>query len=114
MPLSPGMYAAYKQGAQTFQSFGVWVVGTATISGTGDPEQIATVTMAQGVLPRLGVRPYLGRWFSNEDDTQGTQETVILSHGYWQRKFGGDGQIIGRTLLVDFTPRQVIGVMPKS
>src|SRR5262249_47789519 len=42
----------------------------------------------------------------------GTPQTVILSYGYWQRKFGGDPTAIGRTLLVDFIPRQVIGVMP--
>lgn len=114
MHLSPGMYASYKAGAQTFQEFGVWTAGAATVTGIGDPEQIATVTITQGVLPALGVRPYQGHWFSNEDDTQGTQETVILSHGYWQRKFGGDRQVLSRTVLIDFMPRQVIGVMPQN
>ncbi|HZO85928.1 MAG TPA: ABC transporter permease, partial [Verrucomicrobiae bacterium] len=70
--------------------------------------------VTEGVFPTLGVRPHLGRWFSKEDDNQGTQETVMLSYGYWQRKFGGDRGVLGRTILVDFIPRQVIGVMPKS
>jgi predicted permease len=114
MPLSPGMYGAYKKTGQTFEEFGVWTSGAATVTGTSEPEQVATVTMTQGVLPALGVRPYLGRWFSQENDTQGTQETVILSYGYWQRRFGGDMQVLGRMVLIDFVPRQVIGVMPRS
>jgi predicted permease len=114
MPLSLAMYAAYEKSAQTFREFGVWTAGASTVTGIGDPEQIATVTMTQGVLAALGVRPYLGRWFSNIDGVPGAQETAILSYGYWQRKFGGDGHIIGRLVLIDFVPHQVIGVMPRT
>src|SRR5262249_4042366 len=66
------------------------------------------------VLAALGVPAYIGRWFSNEDDSPGTPETVILDYGYWQRKFGGDPRVLGRTILIDFIPRQVIGVMPRD
>src|SRR5437867_3802343 len=88
--LSPGMYAACKESARAFESFGVWTPGTATVTGLGDPEQLVTVTATQGVLPALGVQAYIGRWFSSQDDSPGTPEAVILSYGYWQRKFGGD------------------------
>ncbi|MBZ5600798.1 MAG: ABC transporter permease [Acidobacteriia bacterium] len=114
MPLSLGMYHAYENGAQSFQDFGVWTAGAATITGAGDPEQIATVTMTNGVLPALGVRPYLGRWFSREDNAERAQETAILSYGYWQRRFGGDAHVVGRVVLIDFVPHQVIGVMPRT
>ncbi len=114
MPLSLSMYAAYEDSAQTFQEFGVWTPGAATITGIGDPEQIATVTMTDGVLAALAVRPYLGRWFSKEDGAQGAPETVILSYGYWQRRFGGDQRVLGRMVLIDFVPYQVAGVMPQS
>ncbi len=112
--LSPGMYAACKTTARAFENFGVWTSGTATATGLGDPEQLAIVTVTQGVLPALGVPAYIGRWFSSEDDSPGTPETVILSYGYWQRKFGGDQEVLGRTLLIDFIPREVIGVMPRG
>jgi len=79
------------------------------MTGMGDPEQLVTVTATQGVLPALGVAAYIGRWFSNEDDTPGSPETVILSYGYWQRKFGGDRDVLGRTIAINFVPRQVIG-----
>ena len=112
--LSPGMYAACKEGAKVFESFGVWTPGTATVTGLGDPEQLVTVTATQGVLPVLGVPAYIGRWFSNEDDTPGAPQTVILSYAYWQRKFGGNREVLGRTIVIDFIPRQVIGVMPPN
>ncbi len=112
--LSPAMYLACRQYARAFENFGVWTTGAATVTGQGDPEQLVAVTVTQGVLPALAIQPHMGVWFSNQDDSPGTLETVILSYGYWQRKFGGDPQAIGRTLVVDFIPRQVIGVMPRA
>ncbi len=112
--LSPSMYAAVKESARVFENFGVWSPGAATVTGSGDPEQLVAVTTTQGVLPTLGVPAYIGRWFSKEDDAPGSPETVILSYGYWQRKFGGDREVLGRSLVIDFVPHQVIGVMPKS
>ena len=112
--LSPGMHAAARERSLAFGRFGVWTSGAATITGAGDPEQVVSVTVTEGVLPALAVPPLLGRWFSVEEDSQGTPETALLSYGYWQRKFGGDPRILGRTVVVDFVPRQVIGVMPQG
>src|SRR5215813_8237838 len=114
MGLAPGMYAGLKERSNTFQEFGVWSSGAVTVTGISDPEQIKTVRMTQGVLPVLGVQPFLGRRFSIEDDTPGTPETVILSHSYWMRRFGGDERVVGRTVIIDFVSRQVIGVMPRT
>jgi len=112
--LSVAMYAACKEGGRVFESFGVWNPGGATVTGKGEPEQLATITMTQGVLPTLGVPAHIGRWFSKEDDTPGSPDTVILSYGYWQRKFGGDRDALGRTVVIDSVPHRVIGVMPQS
>lgn len=111
-PLSLSMYADYKENAKSFEEFGVWTPSAATITGFGDPEEIPTVSMTHGVLRALQVRPYLGRWFSSADEVQGAQKTVILSYKYWQQKFGGDARVLGRLVLIDFVPHQVIGVMP--
>ncbi len=94
--LSPGMYAACKENAKAFESFGVWTSGAATVTGMGDPEQLVIATATQGVLPTLGVPAYIGRWFSSEDDTPGSPQTVILSYAYWQREFGGHREVLGR------------------
>ncbi|HEV8412765.1 MAG TPA: ABC transporter permease [Bryobacteraceae bacterium] len=112
--LSSEMFATYLDHNQTFLEFGAWSNGAASITGMGDPEQVRTLAVTQGVLPALGVQAALGRWFSQDDDTPGTPETVVLTYGYWQRRFGGDKAAIGRAITVDLRPREVIGVMPKS
>ena len=113
-PLSLDMYALYNDHAQSFADFGVWVAGAAAVTGAGDPEQVATVTMTHGVLRALGVPPYLGRWFSSADEIQGAQKTAILSYKYWQRRFAADGRVLDQLVLIDFVPYQVIGVMPRN
>ncbi|MBI1354183.1 MAG: FtsX-like permease family protein [Acidobacteria bacterium] len=114
MGFGPGLYAVWRESSEAFEEFGVWGQGAATLTGAGDPDQVHTVTVTQGVLPALGVQPLLGRWFSAEDDTPGTPQTVILSHAYWLRRFGGDGGVLGRQVMIDSVSRQVIGVMPRS
>jgi predicted permease len=112
--LSPGMYAACRDDCRAVEHFGVWTSGAATVTGAGEAEQVATVTVTQGVLPAFGVPASLGRWFSLEDDSPGGARTAILSHAYWQRRFGGDREILGRTVVIDFVPHQIVGVMPRD
>jgi putative ABC transport system permease protein len=108
------MYLAYREHNQTFQEFGVWHSEAANVTGLGDPEEVRTLVVTHGTLPAVGVVPALGRWFSSTDDTAGTAETVILTHGYWQRRFGGDRAAVGRSITIDSKPREVIGVMPQG
>ncbi|MGC0772053.1 MAG: ABC transporter permease, partial [Candidatus Acidiferrum sp.] len=63
-------------------------------------------------LPLLGVSPVLGRLFTPQDDSPGSPDTVILSYGYWQKRFGGSNSILGQSLNVDGKPREIIGVLP--
>jgi predicted permease len=112
--LSSTMYLAYREHNQTFQEFGVWHTEAANVTGLGAPEEIRTLVVTYGTLPAVGVAPALGRWFSSSDDTAGAAETAILTHGYWQRRFGGDRAAVGRTITIDSRPREVIGVMPQG
>ena len=84
--------------------------GQATVTGSGIPST-NTLLVTGGILRALNVQPVLGRAFSRDDDQPGAAETAILSNGYWQRRFGGDPSVIGRTITVDGRPREVIGVM---
>jgi predicted permease len=113
-PLSPPMYTVYQKKNRTFEHFGVWRNGAANVTGIGDPEQVRSLTVTHGILPALAVQPFMGRWFSQADDTPGSAETVILTYGYWQRAFGADRSVVGRAITVDSRPRQIIGVMPES
>jgi predicted permease len=110
---SDAMWATYAENSQTFEDFGVWVPGgTATITGQGEPEEVRAFTASQGTLRALGTQPEVGRAFSTEDDTPRASDTVLLSHGYWQRKFGGERSVLDQVLTVNSRPHQIIGVMP--
>src|SRR5258707_6775772 len=112
--LSPSMYFTYAEQNRTFQALGVWVPDTANVTGLAEPEQVRAVDLDDGVLQALAVPPALGRWFSQADQIPRGPERVMLSYGYWQRRFGGDRTVIGRNVLVDSRPREVIGVMPQG
>lgn len=111
---SPSMYFTYRNENQTFEHFGVWTSAGANVTGLAEPELARALYVSYGVLNAVGVPPLLGRWFAQADDAPGAPETVMLTHGYWQRRFGGDRSLVGRTLAIDARPRTVIGVMPES
>jgi predicted permease len=109
---APAMYFTYREEGRAFQELGLWSSGSATVTGLSEPEQVRTVFVTYGTLQVLGVQPARGRWFSREDDSPGTPDTVMLMHGYWQRRFAGDASVIGRSVTIDGRPRTVVGVMP--
>jgi len=111
---SAGMYFTYRDENRTFQEIGLFSGGGASVTGLAEPEQVLVTLVTYGVLQALGVQPVLGRWFSQADDAPGSEETVILTYDYWQRRFGADRSIVGRTINVDSRPRQIIGVMPRG
>jgi predicted permease len=108
------MYFTYAEQNRTLQALGVWATGNANVTGLAEPEQIRTVSVSDGVFQALSVPPVLGRWFSQADQEPGGPATVMLSYGYWQRRFGGDRSVIGHNITVDSRPREVVGVMPKG
>ncbi len=112
--LSTGMYFTYIEQNRSFENLGVWNSSMVSMGGVGEPEQVLSIAVSPGTLEALGVAPERGRWFSAGDQRPGAAPTILLSHGYWQRRFGGRADVIGRTVLVDARQRQVIGVMPES
>jgi predicted permease len=113
-PFSPQMLAVYAADNQTFQELGLWTLAHAAVTGRTTPEVAVALRVTQGTLPALGVEPSMGRWFSHADDQPGAPETIILTNGYWERRFGGDPSVIGKVMMIDSRPRQVIGVMPAN
>jgi predicted permease len=111
---SPSMYFTYREENRVFQQFGVWSAAGASVTGIAEPEQPRALFVTHGVLDAVGVTPLLGRWFSEADDRPGSPGTVMLTYGYWQRRFGGDISIVGRALTIDSKPHTVIGVMPED
>jgi predicted permease len=112
--LSPSMYFTYAEQNRTFQALGVWITDTANVTGLAEPEQVRIAAVSDGVLQVLDVAPAAGRWLSRTDRVPRGPERVMLSYGYWQRQFGGDRTVIGRRLIVDSRPREIVGVMPQG
>ena len=112
VPASPTMLFTYREEGRVFQEFGLWSDGGVTVTGLAEPEQVRSLSVTYGTLQALGVPPAIGRWLSRDDDTPGSPQTVMLTHGYWQRRFGGDRAVVGRTMTIDARPHTVIGIMP--
>src|SRR6267142_402383 len=96
--LSPSMYFTYAEHNQTLKALGVWDAGTASVTGLAEPEQVRTVEVSDGVLQALDVPPAVGRWLSEADQVPRGPERVMLSFGYWQRRFGGDRSVVGSNI----------------
>ena len=112
--LSPSMYLTFAQHNRTFQSIGVWVSGTANVTGLAQPEEVHTTYISDGVLQTFNVPPAAGRWILTADQVPRSHEVAMLSYGYWQRRFGGDPSVIGRNIQVDSQTREIVGVMPRG
>ena len=112
--ISPEIYQAYKEQSEVYEHLGAWSNSTVTVTGIGDPEQFDVVRVTAGTLDALGVQPALGLWFSDDDDSLSSDETVILSHRYWLTRLAGDRSVIGQHLQVDSRPRVIVGVMPDA
>jgi predicted permease len=109
---SPASYFTFREENRTFQNLGLYRADAVTVTGLAEPEQVRAVSVTDGTLPTLGVHPALGRLFSRKDDSAGSPGTVLLSNAYWQKKFGSSASILGRDLVVDGKPRDIIGVLP--
>jgi predicted permease len=110
----PGTYLTYRENQQVFEGIGAWDPTEVSITGGGDPERVQALLVSASVLPLLRVQPVLGRAFNAEDDAPGAPRRVMLTHGYWQRRFGGTQDVVGRQLVIDGSSAEIIGVLPGS
>ena len=114
--LSPADFLDFARDAKTLEQVGAnGFVGLFTIGGgIGEPERVGGVNVTAGFFPTLGVQPALGRLFRPEDDTPSAEMTVLLSDGFWRRRFGADPGIVGKAISLNARPATVIGVLPAS
>lgn len=111
--MAPSNYFVYREQNHSFQDIGVYQRDSLSLTGLAEPERIPGLDVTDGVLPLLGIPPMLGRVFTHQDDSPGSPDTVIITYGYWQKKFGASASVIGQSITLDGTSRQIIGVMPQ-
>jgi predicted permease len=111
---SPSDYFIFREQNRTFKDIGLYMGRSVNVTGLAEPEHVSSLDVTDGLLPILGASPMLGRSFTRSDDSPGSAKTALLTYDYWQRKFGGDGSVIGKTITVDGALRQIIGVLPQD
>jgi len=114
VPLAPSNYFINREQNTTFQDIGAYDGDAFSVTGAGEPEHVRGLDVTDGTLPLLGVQPALGRLFTRQDDAASAPRTVILSYAYWRQKFGGASSVIGGSITMDGTARQIIGVLPRD
>src|SRR6266542_5039054 len=114
LPQGAATYFTYRDSGRVFEDIALWNSEEVSITGNGEPERAQALWVTDGLLGILRVQPLLGGFFTKEDDAPGSPRRAILTHGYWERRFGGAPDVIGRTLNVEGTPCEVIGILPPS
>ena len=110
---APAEYIEWRRLNTVFVDLAASQPADATLSGDGEPEQVPARKVSWTLWNVLGVPPMLGRSFTEEEDDKGAR-VMVISHGLWQRRFGGSPGVIGRKISLNDEPHEVIGVMPKG
>jgi predicted permease len=110
----PATYLTYRENQRAFEAIGGWDPTEVSVTGGGDPERVQALLVTSATLPLLRIQPVVGRVFSAEDDAPGNPLRVVLTHGYWHRRFAGAGNVVGQQLVIDGRPGEIIGVLPAS
>ena len=114
MDVSPANYRDWKATSRSFESMASFRGLSVNLSGLGEPERVVGASVNYEMFPILGVTAAAGRTFTEQEDRAGAAGTVVLSYGFWQRRFGGDPNVIGQRVQLDEEPFTVIGVMPAN
>jgi putative ABC transport system permease protein len=107
-------YVDWRDQSHSFESLEATRGATITLTGDGEPERLNVRMATAPIFPLLGVNAVLGRTFLAEEDRAGGAPVVLLSHGLWQRRFGGSRGVIGKPVTLDSQPYTVVGVLPSG
>jgi len=111
-PVSPANFADWRRQAASFERMAAAEYWTPNLSGDAEPETVLALRLTADMFPLLGVRPLLGRALLPREETPGQDHVVVLGYGLWQRRFGGDPGVVGRSIALNGEPYTVVGVMP--
>ena len=109
-------YTDWRDQGKSFSALGMWTWNSPSFTGVGvgGAERVDGAEVTPNLFPLMGVHPILGRTFAESEGVQGNERVVILGYGLWQRRFSGDRDIVGRTVMINLQPHTVVGVMPRG
>jgi putative ABC transport system permease protein len=110
--ISPANFLDWQSRSTSFAGMSPVLDRRQSVTGAGEPEELAVQAVSSNFLSLLGVRPVAGRDLLQEDDRPGAARVVLISHGLWQRKYGADPAVLGRTLVVGGAQATIVGVLP--
>jgi predicted permease len=112
---STAQYFDIKTSHRGFEQLAIAIGATVTVTGTGgDPERVGGIRVSSSLLRMLGVQPAAGRLFLDAEDVPGQPAAVILSHGFWARRYGANPKMLGTSIPINGVPCQVVGILPRS
>ena len=111
---STAQYFDIKNGHHGFEQIAIAIGGNYNLTGSGEPERIGTIRVSSSLLLMLGQKAALGRLFVPAEDQPGKTATAVLSYGTWARRFGSDPGVLGKRIILNGVPYEVVGVMPRS
>jgi putative ABC transport system permease protein len=112
--LSVPSYLEYRDHVKAFESVAAATNWSANLTGVGEAERVQGARVTANFLSTVGVSPAAGRDFLPEDDKPGGDRVVLVSHGLWQRRFGGDPSVVGKTLALNGENHTVVGILPEN
>src|SRR5262245_25836752 len=114
MGITRGYYYLYLEQGHTLEAQALHNGRTETLTGIGEPTRIGVERVTPSLASVLRAQPAIGRWFTEDEGRPGAPPRVVLSHGSWMRRFGGDPGILGRTIVLSGVSNEIVGVMPAS
>src|SRR5262249_46246113 len=113
--VSPADYLALKSDMRGYGEIAAYVFSNMSVSEPGKPaEMTQSLRVSANLFSVLGAWPELGRGFRPDEEVLGNHRVLVISHRYWQTRFGGDSHVIGRTVRVDGEPHEIVGVLPAN
>jgi putative ABC transport system permease protein len=109
-----GNFSDWKEQNQVFSDMAVFFDRSFNLTSDGEPEEVPGQFGTPNLFSVLGTNAVLGRTFVNEDGLEGQPRVIVISYGLWQRRFGGDNNIVGRQIILNELPTTIVGVMPAN
>lgn len=111
---STAQYFDIKTANREFEQIAIAIGGNYNLTGKGDPERVGAVRVSSNLLPMLGARATMGRLLTPAEDLPGQSPTTVLTDGMWSRHYGRDPHVIGKSIIINGQPYEVVGILPQT